>query len=839
MKKILLSEIITATGAKTLSHAQDIAVIGVSTDTRSLNRGDIFFALKGEDFDGHDFISMAQEKGACALVCSKDVQSDLPVLRVEDTIAALQRLAAHYRAKFSIPVIAITGSNGKTTTKNMLATVLSANYRVYYAKKNYNNEIGLPISILELDDSYDIAVLELGMNHFGEIEALTRIAKPDLAVITNIGMAHIGFLGSQENILKAKLEILAGLKAGGLLILNGDDPLLRGVTSPAHEVVFVGPEGPLSVSNIRADNDPSYFDLHYHGKTYACTLPTVGKYNVSNALLALYCGLRLGVRLEDAIRQLQRFTVTSMRTEFTSVEGITILKDCYNSSPDSAGATLEVLAKYSSHAKKIAILGEMAELGEFSEAEHRKLAKLCCSYQFDYVFFIGSYYRIFEQEIPKNRECFDKSERDSFAKALQNYVAGGKLKPGDIVLIKGSRSLKMEEFYDLLTSYIKPEKNDCVALPPSAAKLYIDTSAVKFNYDQIKKAVGEQVEILPMVKANAYGCGIDIIAKVFRDIQYLAVADVKEAALLRRVLPEANVLIIYQPWAGDIAEIVSQGYIASVSDLAFAERLNAQARKQAKRCNIHIEVDTGAGRLGLEPNQCLEFARATQSLAHLAVEGIFTHYSCADSYDESDLAFTKQQTALFLRAVADIESVLGEVRCKHACAGAAIFNPNAAHCNMVRPGYMLYGYYPSPALREKVPLKPALCFVSVILQIHDYPAGTAISYNRRFVTRRDSKIATVSVGYSDGLSRRLFQPGNEKNGCFVVNGQRAPIVGSICMDLTMIDITDIEGDVRVGDEVAIFDNSHVTIEEMAEICGTIGYEIIAQIDDKVERVERF
>jgi alanine racemase len=175
----------------------------------------------------------------------------------------------------------------------------------------------------------------------------------------------------------------------------------------------------------------------------------------------------------------------------------------------------------------------------------------------------------------------------------------------------------------------------------------------------------------------------------------------------------------------------------------------------------------------------------------------------------------------------------------YSCAGAAIFNQNAAHFNMVRPGYMLYGYYPGKSLRDMVLLKPVLKFVSVILQIKDHDEGTPISYNRKFVTKRKSRIATVSAGYSDGINRKLFNAKNSKNGCFVVNGQRAPITGTICMDLTMIDITDIKGDVKVGDEVAIFDNINVTIEEMANICGTIGYEIISQIEDKAERVESF
>jgi alanine racemase len=455
----------------------------------------------------------------------------------------------------------------------------------------------------------------------------------------------------------------------------------------------------------------------------------------------------------------------------------------------------------------------------------------------------------FKKEI-KNGESFNDRERDAFSKSIKNFISGGNLSKGDVILIKGSRGMKMEEFYEPLKSYINAAMSDSTHLPPSATKLYVDINAVKFNYSQIKKEVGSQVEIMPMVKANAYGCGTDIIANVFRNSKYLAVADVKEAALIRRVLPDANIVIIYQPYAGDIEEIVSGGYTVSVSNLDFAKRLNDEAEKHSKKIKIHIEVDTGAGRLGLSVHECHDFAQSVKAFNNLIAEGVFMHYACADSFSKDDLEFTKKQTVLFKEAAQDIEGVLGVIPYKHACAGAAIFNQNAAHFNMVRPGYMIYGYYPSEALRGRLLLKPVLKFVSVILQIKEYEKGTPISYNRRFVTRRKSRIATVSAGYSDGISRKLFNPKNKKNGlptckagrqtgCFAVNGQRAPIAGTVCMDLTMIDITDIKGDVNVGDEVAIFDNVNVTVEEMANICGTIGYEIISQIEDKADRVESF
>lgn len=841
MKKLLFSEVLRSISAN-IDYQNDFVVSGVCTDTRSLNKGDLYIALSGDNYDGNDFIGVAVEKGACAVICGRPANAGIPVIQVSDTLKAFQSLAAYYRTKFDIPVIAVTGSNGKTTTKNMLSAVLSSKYKVYFSDRNYNNEIGLPRSILELDDSHDIAVLEMGMNHLGEIETLSAIAKPTIAVITNIGKAHIGNLSSVENILSAKLEVLTGLVSGGLVVLNGDDPFLTKLELKGYNTALIGTAEDnrfeIRGTDILADKSPSTFTVISGTETYPCTMPAIGKHNVTNALLAICTAQHLGVDIQSSASELRRYTVSPMRLEISEIKGITIIKDYYNSSPESAHAALEILNNYNKNGRKISILSEMNELGVYSFKEHTALAKECAE-KTDDVFFIGKSFTAFSDILKRDNRFFNKNENTLLLSALYSLINSEAVNAGDVILIKGSRSYKMEELYELLKTYINGAKSDFSPLPQSTAKLYVDINAVKYNFSQIKNKVGPNVEIMPMVKANAYGSGTDVVANVFRDSRYLAVADTKEAALIRRVLPEANIVIIYQPLPSDIPEIVTRGYIPAVSDLSFAAALNAEAKRQGKTALIHLEVDTGSGRLGIPADKCKSFGEGLKALGNVIPDGIFMHYICADSLDPSDIEFTARQTMLFKQATADMESVTGKIPLKHACSGAAIFNDNADHFDMVRPGYMLYGYYADSFLRERVSLKPALKFTSAVLQIHQFPAGTPISYNRQFTTTRDSLIATVSVGYSDGIFRSLYKKTNEKNGHFVVNGQRAPIVGTICMDLTMIDITDIKGDVGIGTEVAIFDNINVTIEEMAEISGTIGYEVISKIEDKADRVECF
>lgn len=843
MKSVKLTDI--AKNISTVSkYDGDIYVRGVSIDTRTINKGDIFIAIKGKKYDGHDFIKIAEQKGACAIICSKDVNSKLPILKVKDTVIALQELALYYRKCLNVKVIAVTGSNGKTTTKNMISTVLSSKYRVFSTDRNYNNEIGLPMSIFEVDDNYDIAVLEMGMNHLGEIKKLSDIAKPDIAIITNIGKAHIGNLISQENILRAKLEITSGLSNNGTLILNSDDNFLKDIKSSDFQISFIGcnnsDNNHLSAKNIVSTSNLTSFEVLYQNESFNCNIPIIGKHNVSNALFAISCGIYFDISIKKSIKSLERYISSPMRCEKSLINGVTIIKDYYNSSPESVRCAVELLSDYSTDSKKIAILGQMSELGSESKKEHFNLGRLCYDKRINHTFFIGQDFIHFENGSNKiNCTCYDENERMYLLESIRKYIKENRVSHGDVILIKGSRNMRMEEIYEFLKICLESPNNLSNIINKSATKLYVDISAIKYNYLQVQKFIGEKVEILPMVKANAYGAGSNIISNIFQNSKYLAVADIQEARCIKNILPNVNIVIIYQPRFEDIEEIVNMGYIPAVSDINFAKQLDKLSNLQNKITNIHVEINTGHCRLGIDPKDVSIFAKEISKLKNIKVEGIFMHYSSADAYDNSDLEFTNIQTNLFDRAIHDFESIYGNIKYKHACAGAAIFNSKTKLYNMVRPGYILYGYYPNDEIKDKIILKPSLKFTSTILQIRDVDEHTPISYNRRFITKRKSRIATVSIGYSDGLPRKLFNVKNKNNGYFVVNGQRAPIVGNICMDLTMIDITDIEGEIKIGDEVSIFDNSNVTIEEIANICDTIGYEIISQISDKTPRIESF
>jgi len=832
---LYFKEIVECTGGSTSYVGDDFLVSDFKFDSRQDMKESIFIAFETDKDDGHRYISIAANKGAIAAIVAKDIDTLIPTIRVKDTVKAYQDIGKYHRNKFSIPVIGLTGSNGKTTVKDMLTAVLGTKYNVLATDKNLNNHLGVPQTLLKLNCNHDVAVIEMGMNHHGEIRVLTNMGMPDVAIITKIGTAHMGNLGgTRADVYRAKMEIVEGLKSGGKLILNGDDDMLMNVKSDTHEIIFCGLEDSDSnfmyaskISQVwNANGYGISFLVHYNGNEYNCELPTLGKHNVLNALFALTVGVQLDIPIEDAIGALRAYPRSSMRLETSTVYGIKFIKDYYNASPDSMKAALDTLSELDTENNRIAILSELYELGERSREFHREIGSYTMG-RADKVYYVGKYCDAFLAG-RKDALCFGSKEEMN--QALLSAISDGTISSGDIVLIKGSNVMKMWEQYEHLRRLL--ERGSTVL---AQTRMLIDVDALKHNYNAIKRYVGNDVTVMPVIKADGYGGGAEVVANIYGDCKYIAVADLHEAEELNVTMPNARFLVIYQPLITEIDWVIERDYITpTVGDVEFVRKLDEAAKKHGKKIAVHIEVDTGMSRLGVLVSDCIEFAEVIASLDNLIVEGIFTHYSSADMYSPEDLAFTEQQTSRFKQAIIIFEDIIGYIPYKHASASAAIFNPNAELFNMVRPGYMLFGYCPCDEIKEKLLLKPALKFGTQVTQIKELAEKVEISYGRKYITQRKTRLAVIPVGYSDGLMRKL-----SNKGAFVIKGQLAPIVGTICMDYTMVDVTDINPPVLAGDEVFIFDNINMTIEEMAKLCETIGYEILTNIKSKAERIETF
>ena len=426
----------------------------VSTDTRKITPGSVFIALEGEKFDGHDFAAAAMKAGACAVIAQRPVEGAKCVI-VDSTHKALLQLAHYYRMKFDIPLVAVTGSVGKTTTKDMIACVAAQKYNTLKTQGNHNNEIGLPLTLLDISHSTQAAVIEMGMNHFGEISRLSMCARPDCAVITNIGVSHIENLGTQENILKAKLEILDGADYGAPLILNKDDKLLSSAEIHGERrIIYYSvkkKDCDVYASNISAADGRISFTINYDGKKYPAQLNCLGEHNVKNALAAFCAGIVLDIPPEDILRGIASFSPEGMRQNIRKCGEKTFIMDCYNAAPDSMRAAFSLLAQTQTAdgGRKFCVLGDMLELGKNAKNYHRTVGEYAVSSDADYLLCFGensAYY--IEGAVKKGfprENCVHFDSRGEMTEYLRDS-----LRDGDAVLFKGSRGMKLEEVANAL-----------------------------------------------------------------------------------------------------------------------------------------------------------------------------------------------------------------------------------------------------------------------------------------------------------------------------------------------------------------------------------------------------
>lgn len=438
MKSVKVKDIAAWCGG-CLSGDGEVTVSAVTKDSRDVPENAMYIALKGERFDGNEFIGAVYEKGAAVAVGQVDFKTDRPYIKVQDTRRALLDIAAGYRKLFDIPSVAITGSVGKTTTKEMIASVLSEKFNCLKTEGNFNNGIGMPFTVLNLTDEHEIAVFEMGMNSFGEIRNMTMVSTPDMAVISNIGMSHIGNLGSQEGILKAKLEITEGFREGSVLAVNGDDKLLGKLEGCVKFGMNDGCD--VKATNLKADNEGCFFDVDMNGKVYTVRVNIPGIHNVHNALSAITVGLHFGVEPEKIVSGIAKAGSVGNRMKITEPGGIKLIADCYNASPDSMRASLGVLK--GEKPRRVAVLADMLEMGEYSENAHRDIGKFCDG--IEAVVTVGNAAKFIAGEAESFCEVYSFDTNDE----AKEFLAGF-LKSGDSVLVKGSNGMKLVEICEFI-----------------------------------------------------------------------------------------------------------------------------------------------------------------------------------------------------------------------------------------------------------------------------------------------------------------------------------------------------------------------------------------------------
>jgi UDP-N-acetylmuramoyl-tripeptide--D-alanyl-D-alanine ligase len=450
MAEFTLSEVLAATDGRLL-HEYSTSFNGVSTDTRTLKAGNLFVALQGDNFDAHDYLVRAMDSGALGVIISKQeayVPEKLTVILVEDTLVAFQALAKLHRQRFALPLIGITGSNGKTTTKDMTAAVLSVKYQVLKTEANFNNDIGLALTLLKLNEQHQVGVLEMGMRGVGEIKRLAGVALPTIGVITNVGETHIELLGSVENIGAAKAELVAEIGDQGLVVLNYDLPLVRDMANVAiGKVVFYGLEVGADVQavNIVSEGTRTFFDCISSAGTFRVGLEAMGQHNVYNALAAITVGLELGLSPAEVCSGLEQFVPGAMRLQILSIGEYVIINDAYNASPLSMRAAIDTLGT-AARGRKVTVLGDMLELGIFAMEAHRRIGRQLAQVGVQVVITVGEMAKhiaaaALECGVAVTVACATHEEAQE---ALHKLI-----RPGDTILVKGSRGMKMETIIEM------------------------------------------------------------------------------------------------------------------------------------------------------------------------------------------------------------------------------------------------------------------------------------------------------------------------------------------------------------------------------------------------------
>jgi len=448
MNPLRVSQIAQFAGA-TLSASDGTVVVNkVSTDSRTIKAGELFVALRGENFEGHDFVEASAKAGATGALVDLNWAGSVPdnfaLLRATDTLQAYQMLAANYRRSLGLKVLAITGSNGKTSTKDFAASVLARKFRVTKTEGNFNNHVGLPRTILEATSGDQIAVWELGMNHPGEIAALAKIAAPDAAIITNIGVAHIEFMGSRESIAAEKGALAEAIEPQGTVILNADDPFTEGIAARTRaRVVLAGTTaGAVRAIEIRQSADGSEFTIVEGAHRCRAQLPVAGSHMVQNALLAIAAGRAFGLSIEECAAGLAAAPLTKARLQIKEIGGVQFLDDSYNANPDSMKAALRTLVELDADGKRIAVLGEMRELGSESERGHREVGETAATLDVNQLITIGDTAELIAEGA---RTAGLQKVLSARSTAEAANLLGKIARPGDLVLIKGSRAARTEE----------------------------------------------------------------------------------------------------------------------------------------------------------------------------------------------------------------------------------------------------------------------------------------------------------------------------------------------------------------------------------------------------------
>ena len=779
-----ISEISILIGAHRIG-TYDQQIVWLLTDSRSLSfpESSLFFAIRTGKGDGHAYIKDLYDRGVRAFVV-EDVPegdyADANFLLVPNTLQALQRLAERHRDSFSIPIFGITGSNGKTIVKEWLYQMLSPDYTVTRSPRSYNSQVGVPLSVWGLWEKSQVGIFEAAISQPGEMEALQRIIQPTLGIFTCLGVAHQENFESMEQKCLEKLRLFKDAEA---LIYPGDDKVV---------------EKCVRQVNLKAKLIP------WHS--------TGNAIEDDKAICKVVCQY-MGMSDDVIEERLQKLEPVAMRLEVKSgIRGCTLINDSYNSDLNSLDIALHFMNRRPEREgkSKTLILSDIQQTGVPPMMFYTHLSQMLEQQGVEQLVAIGpvisEHSHCFENLQAK---CYFFSDTQSF---LQSNLLGSLR--DQLILIKGARSFCFEQITDMLEQKVHE------------TILEVNLSAIAQNLDYYRSFLKPETKMVCMVKADAYGAGAVEVAKILQDhrVDYLAVAVADEGVALRNAGITSNIMIM-NPEMSTFRTLFQYNLEPEVYSFRLLDALVHAAKKECiTNFPIHIKLDTGMHRMGFDPIKDMpELIDRLKQQNAVIPRSVFSHFVGSDS-DDFD-TFSAKQYDLFLKGSDQLCKAFPHGILRHMCNSAGIEHFPERQMEMVRLGLGLYGINS----RNNKLINNVCTLRTTILQIHDVPAGDSVGYSRRTFVERDSRIASIPIGYADGLDRLL----GRGNGYCLVNGQKARYVGNICMDVCMIDVTDIP--CQEGDSVLIF-GEELSPSVLADIIDTIPYEILTGISPRVKRV---
>ncbi|MBN1187673.1 MAG: bifunctional UDP-N-acetylmuramoyl-tripeptide:D-alanyl-D-alanine ligase/alanine racemase [Bacteroidales bacterium] len=800
-----------------LKGNKNVEINQIIIDSRNVTYGPgtLFFALCGERNDGHRFIESLIANGIRNFVISDltipDRFPEANYILVNDTFRALQQFVSYHRSQYKIPVIGITGSNGKTIVKEWLAQCIANDKRVVKNPMSYNSQVGVPLSVWQLESDTEIGVFECGISLPGEMERLERIVKPSIGVITNIGEAH------QENFQDHKQKAQEKLKLfihTDTIIYCKDHTIIHDQINTIHHFrekkLFtwsMNKGADLSVLHLNHLGDNTEIEADYKGKKIRVSIPFIDAVSIENALHVWSVLLYLGYDNEIIRGRMQKLTAVAMRMELKKgIRGCTLINDSYNSDVLSLRNAIDFLLRQKQNAKRTIILSDIQQSGKSREDLYREVAAIVNKQDVDRLICIGP--ELFASKGLFNKQSDFYLSTDDFLSACNSIHF-----EDEAILLKGARSYQFERISEKLEEVVHQ------------TVLEINFNALVYNLNYFKSFLKPETKVMVMVKALAYGSGTYEIAQLLNHhrVDYLGVAFADEGVALRNAGIGMPIMVM-GPDKNALEKIIEYYLEPEIYSLemakAFSQKLKVQNRKKYP---VHIKIDSGMHRLGFMKEDVEKLVMFLKNNDYLYVRSVFSHLAGSDAAEFDD--FTLEQISVYQSRCKRIEEGLNYSFLKHILNSSGIERFPDYQMDMVRLGIGLYGV----SAISNNHLKHISSLKSTIIQVKPLSKTETVGYSRRGKLNRDSTIAIVPVGYADGLNRRL---GNG-NWQVVINGQKAPTIGNICMDLMMVDITDLNA--KEGDEVIIFGELN-TISDIAEKLDTIPYEILTGISTRVKRL---